>query len=319
MEFCYKSCDNLRSLPFCEVYVCMSGCLARWYLVQIFCPFQSRQFQDFRQKYLFCFLKIYTQNLFGKCKLQLQLVFDRESFRQFYLGSEGLARETLYSGCLHHTSTSRDKNQTCAVTLANTLKECLNGEVPLLATPCWLCCGLANQYIYIILIAGFLLSYIVLLKFWVICLDILSLYLAALKIMAWTRYQAYSADLSLKCRPIIDCCFTSGRKAENRPTMKILLSSGSSGQPGTWLSSSRQFLGRAVNSGSFSHPSLSCWCFETWGTVVEAGERLVQLAGGVGEQRKGWETAVAYSSVDVAALSSRKHCCCFWLLLGEIL
>lgn len=39
-------------------------------------------------------VEIYTRHLFAKLKLQLQLVFDRESFKQFYLGSEGLARET---------------------------------------------------------------------------------------------------------------------------------------------------------------------------------------------------------------------------------
>lgn len=319
MEFCHKrSCDNLRSLPFWGAYVCFRDASHDDPMFKSSILFSHANLKISDQN-TYSSLQIYTQNLFAKLKLQLQLVFDRESFRQFYLGSEGLARETWHSGCLHRTSTFRDKNQTCAVTLANTFKECLHGEVPLLPTPCWLCCDLANQYIYVILLAGFLLNYIVLLKFWVICLDILSLYLAALKILDWTQYQAYSAALSLKCCPIINYCLTSGRKAENRPTMKMLLPSGSSGQSGTWLSSLRQFLGTAVKSGGFSHPFPSRWRFGTWGTVVEAEECLVQLSGGVGEQREGWETAVAYSSLGVAALGSRKRCCCFWLLLGEIL
>lgn len=40
------------------------------------------------------FVEIYARNLFAKLQLQLQLVFERESLKQFYLGSEGLARET---------------------------------------------------------------------------------------------------------------------------------------------------------------------------------------------------------------------------------
>lgn len=195
-------------------------------------------------------LKIYIQNLQNLLSSSLDLI-------ENLLGQGRTSQENLLFRLSPAHQSFWDKNQTCAVTLANNVSlpswRSVSTSSTLLALQ-WLS---KSVHLYN-LIAGFLLSYIVLWKFWVICLDILALSLAALKIMHWTWYWAYSAALPLKCCPRIDCLcqWLDSRKSPHREDASFF------GE--LWAVRDSPVLMETVSwhtwrQWQFLHPSVSCW------------------------------------------------------------